>query len=131
MKYTLLASKSSIAMAFVINCFMSIALAYLLTISVDARKFENAVIIISAMAVHLPWFLFSVNKFVHAKIDNESQVLFFGNMFFNNEVSINNVRYVGKYLFFSRIIKVRIERKTFLINSVVSNPEKVFKNIEN
>lgn len=73
------------------------------------------------------WFLFYINKFVHAKIDLRNKSLLYGNLFFNQIVSMDEVKVVGKFLYFRRIIRVEIAGKTYYINSLEQGIEELFE----
>lgn len=72
------------------------------------------------------WLLFYTKKFVHAKIDLTNRILLFGNIFFNQIVSLDEVKVVGRFLYFKRIVRIEIDGKTYYINSVERGIEQLF-----
>ena len=64
------------------------------------------------------WWLFFMNKFIHAKIDAANNLFVYGNLFFEREIEIEGVKIVGQFLFYRRIVKVQIGGKKYYVNSI-------------
>lgn len=91
-------------------------------------QYPELVYVIGALITGLIlWIIFYINNFIHATIDTESSALIFGNVLFKNVVPLAAVKHVGKYLFYKKVVKIKIENRTFYYASDRLGTEEFFK----
>lgn len=123
----MLASKVQYYMTFAVRAISTIFLSFVFVKALMAEEFIAAIIIITFAGLMLFWGAFVLNRFIYAKIDLSNNVLLFGNAFFNNEIEIDKVKWVGRYLYYRKTLKVVIEGRTYYMACLETGLERYFQ----
>jgi len=70
-----------------------------------------------------------LRRFIYAKIDRHSSSLLYGNMFIDNEISMNEVSHVERVFFSSKILKIRIDSRRYYMTAIEKGAEREFEKI--
>lgn len=118
MKYKILSPKYIYYLGIAVNIAAIFSLVFIYKESLTSNEVGIKIALGTLSMILFIYFLFYINKFIYATIDQDNGMLLYGNLFFNQEVPLGEVKYVGKYLYFRRVIKVQIGQKKYYINSL-------------
>ena len=116
MNYKVLWPKYLHTVRIIVHASICIILALILQAAVMATEWAAAIIVVFISLGEVMWFLFIINKFIYAKIDTKKREIIYGNFFFHQEVSIDEVTRVGNVFFTKKIVKVMVKDKIFYLN---------------
>lgn len=127
MKFIELCPKYIYYMGVIVHSAALGLLAFLISKSAVAQKFDQVTVLIIVSAILLYRFIFYTSKYIHATIDTNSKTLIFGNLYFKNEIALSQVKLHKKSRLFSRILKVKIDNRIYCISSIDDNFEGHFE----
>ena len=116
MRYKVLSPVYIYYLGVAVHFIAVIFLAFLYEKSITSNEHEAGLILGTLSILVFFWLLFRIKKFIFAKIDLSTNTLLFGNLFFKNEAPLREVSCVGKYLYFNRILKLKIKGKTYYLH---------------
>jgi len=127
MQYKILSPKYVYYLGCTVYLTSVLFLALIYQESMTSQEISVKIILGSISTIVFLWFLFYINKFIFAKIDLVNSLLLYGNLFFNQLTPINQVKVVGRFLYFRRIVKIQISGRIYYINSVEPGIENYFQ----
>lgn len=127
MQYKVLSPKYVYYLGGTVYFISALFLAFIYQESMSSNEISARIILGTISTIVFLWFLFYISKFVFAKIDLANHLLLYGNLFFNQLTPTDEVKIVGRFLYFRRILKIQISGKTFYINSLETGVENYFQ----
>ena len=127
MRYKVLSPVYIYYLSILVHFTAVVFLAFLYEKSITSNEHEAGLILGTLSILVFFWFLFCIKKFIFAKVDLPTNTLLFGNIFFKNEAPLREVSCVGKYLYFNRILKLKIAGKTYYLHCLEDGVAEFFR----
>lgn len=99
---------------------------YLFRETWGSNKTEAFIIANVCLIVSIPFLLFYVNRFIYATIDSQNHSLVYGNMILSQEIPLTEVKFLGYFLAYKSIIKIKVGGTTYFYMSGEPNTEQQF-----
>lgn len=108
MRFVQLSPKFIYFSGIIVNFLILGLFAFLLNMAVESGHYDTIFLMIVLSSLFSIRLFFYVTKHIYAKIDTVSNVMIFGNIFVQNEVSMSNVRLIKKSKFMISMYKIRV-----------------------